>query len=236
MKRSRAPSALAASSQTVTTTKVTKKAKPQQNFRVPRWAGKTKTGFPKELRMKHRYVDTYTLASTAGAINSESYSCNGMFDPYLSAGGHQPFYFDQLAAIYNHYTVLNSKITYRVSMSAFGGSTVGPVNCVLYINDDTTVTPATMSAQMEQSSSNYGACTPDNQIVLKKSWSAKENFGPGAISDPNLQGTGAANPTEQQAFTFSIQSADIAATTGVWIQVTVEYDAVWQELKDIAAS
>lgn len=232
-------SATQASTQTVTTT-VTKKAKAAPKvprpFGTPSWAGKTKTGFPKELRIKHRYVDYKTFTSTAGVLGSQSYRCNGMFDPDYTSTGHQPLYFDQLAALYNHFTVTASKIT--VKFLAGTANSAVPLLVAMYVNDDTSVTPANLYNQAEQSTARFGMVPVQGNgtLVLTSKWSAKENFGPGVISDPNLQGTSAADPTEQQLWSIQYQSADLAATSTCYAQITIEYDAVWQELKDIGGS
>lgn len=234
MKRARA-----ASTQEMTTSQSSARskrvAKRSQTFGVPRWAGRTRTGFPKELRIRHRYVDTFTMTSTAGALSNQTYSCNGMFDPDFTASGHQPLYFDQLTAIYNHYTVLSSKITVRCTQQ---GGTSPSIHAVVYINDDTTTVGSTLYSRMEQNSAVYGTILPDGNstLTLSKKWKASENFGPSVIGDPNLQGTAAANPTEQQFWTLTIGSADGSSTGGFYATVTIEYEAVWQELKDIATS
>lgn len=229
-------SATQASTQTVTTT-VVKKAKPgkSQVFRVPAWAGKSKTGFPKELHMKHRYCEVIQIGAVGGAVQNYSFIANGMFDPNHSGTGHQPLYFDQLSAIYNHYVVLNSKITVKATVV---GTVTQPVALAVYVNDDTTVTPASPQIAAEQSSAKYGTVLPDGNgtLTLVNRYSAKQNFGPGAISDPNLQGTVSANPTEVMAFTISGQAIDLVSTWGTYCFVTIEYDVVWQELRDIGAS
>lgn len=233
MKRSRAPSVL--SSQTTTT--IVKKAKPQksvQNFRAPRWAGKQKAGFPRELRMKHVYVTIGTLLSTAGSQPTAIYSCNGMYDPDISGAGHQPMYFDQLTAIYNHYTVLSSKITIRARARASGVA----AGLGVYINDDATVTPTDFTGRAEHTDSVYktvGTSGSEETVIVKR-WSAAKNFGPNPLSDPNLQGTAAANPTEIQNFTMFLTPLDGATSCTIDYLVTIEYDACWQELKDIAPS
>jgi len=204
-------------------------------FSVPRWTGKPVGGFPKELRMTHRYCAVITMGSAAGAASTQQFSCNGMFDPDVTGAGHQPLYFDQLTAIYNHYTVLASKITLK--FVARTAATCG-THCVVFVNDDSALTATSVYGLSEQNSSAYGELTPagNNVLTLRKKWSAKENFGPGAISDPNLQGTAAANPTEVMNFYIQTQAMDLASTYSVDVFVTLEYDAVWQELKDIASS
>lgn len=208
----------------------------KQTFKVPRWAGLNKTGFPKELTIRHRYVSPLSLVSAAGALTTASFSCNGMYDPDVSGTGSQPLYFDQVASIYNHYTVTNSKITVEICprvgvMSSYGLAGV-------FVNDDATVTPASSDRLAEQSTASYTMLTGFNQdpIKLRRSWSAKQNFGGNPLADPNLQGTASANPTEQQMFTIWYQELGGGASSRVDAIVTLEYTAVWQELKDIGGS
>lgn len=52
--------------------------------------------FAKTTKMAFRYVDTITIDPDAGAnFVYKTYSCNGMWDPDTSLGGHQPYGFDQ---------------------------------------------------------------------------------------------------------------------------------------------
>lgn len=235
MKRSRSPRGPV--SQTVTT--VTKKIKPsstkKSTFSIPRWVGKTKVGFPKELRMKHRYVTTGTLSFTSGLLATYQFRCNGMFDPDVTGGGHQPMYFDQLTAIYDHFNVRTSKITLRATVPSTNST---PVGVGIYINDDSTVTPSVLQNCCEFGSSVYKVIgskdTPE--VVFTKKWSANEAFGPASLNDPELQGSASADPTEQQLFTIFGGSCDSTTTNRIDFVVTVEYDAIWTELKDIASS
>lgn len=234
MKRSRTAS-VGATQDTVMTTASKKRYSSKKSFSVPYWAGRPKTGFPKQLRIRHRYVDNITLVSTTGALASQSFRCNGMFDPDYTSTGHQPLYFDQLSAIYNHFTVLNSKITVKFYTVT---SAVVPMSVAMFINDDATVTPSGPAAQAEQSSARFGMVPggANQQLTLTSKWSATQAFGPGALSDPNLQGNSAGDPTEQQLWSIQARSADLASTQTLYAQVLIEYDAVWQELKDIAGS
>lgn len=235
MLKRKAPSAQ--TSQTITTT-VTKKAKgsskPKSSFGIPRWVGKTKVGFPKELRMKHRYCSTGTLSFTSGLLNTYQFRCNGMFDPDHTGTGHQPLYFDQLTAIYDHFIVRNSKITLRAACPT---TNAVPVSVGIFINDDTTVTPSTLQNCAEISSSVYKTLnTTCSEVVLSKKWSCVEAFGPASLNDPELQGSASADPTEQQLFTIFGGACDSTTTSRIDFIVTVEYDAIWTELKDIASS
>jgi len=238
MKRSRAPSALAAgqvASQT-TTTVVTKKAKaarnnPSRNLSFVR----TGQGFPKKITITHRYQDQHALNTGAlGVTNSYYYSCNSMFDPNTTGAGHQPFYFDQLAAIYDHYTVIGSKLTLRVAKT--DASTNVPVNVGILINDDTSGNTS-LTALTEHPSSVYKVISTGNPVVTMTSkWSAKQTFGGSVLGNDNLQGTSGASPTEQSYYQIFINSSEMGSQTSVLLDVFIEYIAVWDELKDISSS
>lgn len=56
-----------------------------------------------------RYITKMKYAGTVLTNDSGNYifSINSLFDPDLSGGGHQPYGFDQLAALYNRYRVIS---------------------------------------------------------------------------------------------------------------------------------
>lgn len=88
------------------------------------------SGFPQTKLVKMRYVDqNATLDPGAGLIQSTSYSCNSLYDPDISATGHQPMGFDQWSKIYRRYTVLSSKITVRWNPVNGGSTTTNVQPC-----------------------------------------------------------------------------------------------------------
>jgi hypothetical protein len=186
--------------------------------------------------MKHRYVETLGVTATGGVLVRAQYLTNGMFDPQVAVGGHQPMYFDQLAALYNHFTVVKSKITVSFSPSSLF-SAVPAWIFGAYIEDDTTTTPGTdVQALCEQSTCHYTHITseqPTKSVTVH--WDAVKAFGRNPESDPNLQGTGSSDPTEQQIYNLFFQPQAGVTSAGVCL-ITVEYDAIWQELKNLASS
>lgn len=67
-------------------------------------------GFGQRYRTKLRYCENVALTSATGALNSTIFRLNSLFDPQNAVGGHQPMYFDQLAAVFARYVVLGAKI------------------------------------------------------------------------------------------------------------------------------
>jgi len=218
-----------------TTTKLAKKTnrnKTGNDFQsVSRTFNLGPLGFPKMLKAVHRYRENIRLTtpvSTTYIIHS--FSCNGMYDPNISGVGHQPLYFDQLAAVYNHYTVIGSKITITMVTP---GPTDGGARCYLNVNDD-----STLSGYVKEYSSTEMTAVNANSTptTLSNSWSAVKSFGPNPLANDNLQGTTTTNPPEIQNYALYIEFGTSITGFNMDIQVTIDYIAVWDELKDITES
>jgi len=191
-------------------------------------------GFPNRLTMKHRYCENILLDGSVGALATYNFSCNGLFDPNVTGTGHQPMYFDNCTGVYNHYTVIGSII--RISASFGVGATYNPCAVGIMINDDTTVTPTSAIAIIEQSRTTNKAIVtaPGVPVTVTNKWSAKGSFGGSILGNDLLQGNASGNPTEQQFYTIFAQTIIPSSNAVVCVQVEIEYIAVWDELKDLA--
>lgn len=193
-------------------------------------------GFPRQLKITHRYAESFDLTSTSGTVAYYNFKANGMYDPNTTGTGHQPLYFDELSGIYNHYMVVGSKITYTFgAMSA----TNGGARMAAFINDDNTQTPTNINNVVEQSSGSrvvvlpYGASYQPGPVTLY--WSARKEFGATGLSKDSITGSPSADPVDQSQFTLALQ-ADGAGTVTVGFTVVIEYIAIWFETKDISSS
>lgn len=192
-------------------------------------------GLPRRLVITHKFVESGAVTSTLGVFNSLLYSCNGMFNPRPS-GSSQPFYFDQLAALYDHYTVIGS----RIKVTALPGTVDQDLGAlVVMLNDDTTASALTSVAdaagQTQATPIRYISGASSQPTILNLSWSAKKLFGGSILGNDNLQGTASANPSEATYFQIFYQTLK-NTTTSVYVAVEIEYIAVWDELKEIGAS
>lgn len=193
-------------------------------------------GFPKKMTMTHKYSQLVNMVSTVGGNTQYFFSCNGMFDPDATGTGHQPYYFDQMSALYNHYTVIGSKFSVRaVPFTATSESWT----MSLTTNDDTVTTNVVPLAQAEYSDGKVRlipANTNSMECTMRAKWSAKKVFGGSILANDNLQGNSGANPAEQTYYQMALRSTDSASTVSVYCMVQIEYIAVWDELKDVAQS
>lgn len=193
-------------------------------------------GFPKQMLMKHRYVENIVLQGVTGSSATYRFSANGLYDPNITGTGHQPLYFDQMATLYNHYCVIGSKITYQIQ----NNNSTYTLGVATFVNDDTSLTTSTIQALAEQSAGNVrlvsAAGRGPSKIFLTKKWSAKKMFPGSVLSNYDLSASITSNPAEQSYFDIMIQDPTSSVTVDANILVTIEYIAIWTELRDVAQS
>lgn len=209
---------------------------------VPRGVRNTTTGFPRQLNIVHKYVEGPISFDLVGSTPSVyQWSVNGMFKPNVLSAGHQPFYFDQMAGLYNQYCVVSSSIKIEIATdSVYVAGTSSPtVMAVAYIEDQAIpVTPTSIQTAAEQASATTVgfARFGDAGIVLNKSWSAKQAFGvTNPLANDELKAVPSFNPYEQQYYTLFLESPP-ALTGRCNVCVTIKYTAVWLELLNINKS
>lgn len=188
----------------------------------------------KQLFNRLKYAETVNITLGVTGLGSYLYSCNGMYDPNITGTGHQPMYFDQYSAMYDHYTVLSSKMKATV---------VAHIDAALIYSlgqdDDTTINAATSSTIWErpgfQTKVVNTAVEPSNNI-LWSSWDAKKVFGGDPQSTDSLQGSASANPTEQTYYVIYLDGASTMASSQVTVLVEIWYDVVWDEFVSMVQS
>ncbi len=196
--------------------------------------GMTLIGFPRIMKMKHRYSEVISSSATSGAINNQNFACNGMFDPNIGGAGHQPLAFNQMEVLYDHYTVIGSVIKIKVIAQA---ATDEPIIMGLYKDDDSSIlTNINSLLEQGQGATRFLGPATDRVTTLTSKWSAKKTFGGSIMGQENLKGTGASNPVDLTHYMFWFRSANAAATVQITLQVTIDYIAVWTEKKSLAFS
>jgi len=188
---------------------------------------------PKQYFATLKYTTVITINTTVG-FGSSNIRCNGMFDPEQTGAGHQPLYFDQIMAMYDHFTVLKSKIK---AVLAPPSTITNGVLFSMYIDDDTSTTSdAVLAAERIEAVSKFGIPANGNcDFTLWLDWDAVKTFGPNPQANDNLQGTASADPTEQQIFSMKVYDPGLGSTTNQCF-VTVEYYAVFDEFVTVANS
>jgi len=214
---------------------VYKRSAKKSFYAIPRPLVQYKSGFPKQLAITHKYTASHQMSWTTPNANVQyiPYGVNCLYDPYLLVGGSQPLYFQQMAAIYNHYTVMKSRIRCTIVPNrneAFVGG--------IYIDDDVSPAVTALDVVTQQPSAVSKASQRDAEVLtVYKSWDCKSVFGPNPLDNDKLQGNVGANPDEYQAFiVFARPVVTISDSVVFDVRVTVEYDTVWNELKVMTGS
>lgn len=191
-------------------------------------------GFPKILKMTHRYFQTVRIVSSTGVPAFQRFRANGMYDPDQTGVGHQPLYYDQISALYNHWKVIGAKISVTFIPTA---STTVPQHVGIIADDDTT-SSLDINTLNEQTDTHKGAIAFNNNqpCTIEHNFSAKKVYGPSVMGNTRLEGDATADPTE--LFYFTIYNAPIDGSTSVGVDalVTIDYISVWTEQKDVGGS
>lgn len=207
------------------------------------------TGLPQKVLVKHRYVESFAVITEAiGTSARVAYVADGMTNPRLTVGGlgtvfsfnptaaHQPLYFDQYNNLYDHYTILGSKITFKIRNRS--GALSNAFSFCAHRDDNTTAIATTAQRAAEQTQGRSIVAMSGNQnesknITLK--YSAKKTFGGSILANEALQGNDAGNPNEGQYFVVTFTPIP-EATLNIYVDVEIEYVAIWRELREVAQS
>lgn len=195
------------------------------------------SGLPDRLVTKLRYDNVGLLTSTTGTVGKQVWRMNSIFDPDLTGGGHQPHYYDQFAVLYDHYTVIKSKIIHV--MTPKENNTISMV--VGTLDDDDGTTEATFATLMESPHARsrvLGLPAGGTDIITMKSkFDCKKDLGidPWSGTDGVRTPVGS-NPTEVWTNVAWNLSSDGATTGSVYLKSEIIFTVLFSELKTVATS
>lgn len=190
--------------------------------------------FAARTTRKVRYSTNFSLACTSGAVATQVFSANGLFDPDITGTGHQPMGFDQMMLSYNHYTVTGARLvctfknalTSSPTIAVFVSPSPTPITVI-----DTILEFGMLQTDTLDPKASYGG-----NKVLRAACSIKKVQGVKDVVDvTDLQGTAAANPAEQSYFHVQMWDAS-AVTGGANCDIVIEYTAVFTEPRVLSPS
>jgi len=228
--------------------------------RVPR----NKLAFPQRLSTTLRYVDRQGFDLSAGtAVAPIGWKANGMFDPYINVGGHQPRGFDQFMEQYKMFTVIGSKIAVQWVYLGYDGpsldatstgyllKTMGAsssdsdhaaqaaVVCGIHKGTEA-LNPGTAEAQMEKDKQTWTIITPQTgQAITSTSLKVSDFFGKFPVGAADYSGDDSNDPTNEVRYSVwcgKTHRNNTDCVTRVVAYVTIEYDVVFTEPKQLVAS
>lgn len=191
-------------------------------------------GFPAAMQIKLKYCTTHAaLTSSSADFDWNQYSLNSIYDPDVDIGGHQPFYRDQLAAIYGRYKVNGCKVkvigTCTSTEAIMGYGT---------FNYGYTVPVAVQNA-IEHGTFRVQAVSSQKPIYFQKYYNLSKLAGAGkaAYNDSDYGAAIGSDPTKTIRFVVGSASSDGGGTSGsasVYVELT--YYVRFYELLTVASS
>lgn len=186
-------------------------------------------GFPNKLRTKLRYVESIAANPTATTVAGGSYKLNGLLDPTVAVGGHQPLGFDNYMAVYGRFEVIKANIKWSLINATDNHMLIGFV-----IADSTQTFPSSPNVLMEMGKNCvYRLCHGSGsslQIMpyVQRSYDIAKELGI-ALGDDTLRGNASNDPGSglyANCFVGTIDGSDITAQQ---LLVEIEYDVVFDQ-------
>lgn len=195
------------------------------------------SGFPDSIRTTLKYHQDIGITSASGVVNGNTFRANSCFDPDETGTGHQPMYFDQLAAVYGRYQVVSSYI--RVTFTPIT-ETAGTSNWLFgIVGQNSNGLSSNPNTLCEGGHSKYkvvnGRLGGPNQCTLTLKYTPEACLGL-TYKDTDVGALVTANP--DQSYKFIPWGADMNATgtTNAVASVDVIYDVVFSLRLNTAGS
>lgn len=196
-----------------------------------------RAGFPKSTRVILTYSGNGNLQAGIGALAGQTFSCNSLYDPDRSIGGHQPSNFDMWAGIYQHYCVLKSTIVVTFLNPVIAQTTPNVVGINL---TGTTTLPSTSLYTTNVENGAIYKPFPSYQsekVVLTHHFDAAQFFD---VPNPRMKDEICAvyngDPVDEAFFILWWGSMSGAATTDVYWDAKITYTAIFYEIRNVAQS
>lgn len=181
-----------------------------------------------------RYVENQISINptTAGAADTYVFSANGLFDPNITGIGHQPIGFDQLMLMYDHYTVIGSKI----KCTFVNTDNITPAQVGISLRDVPTP-EIDIRRSIENSLCKYrtvgsSGSGDSNKTVITYKFSTKKFFKKSQIiAESDYKGSISSNPTEQAYFHCWGAPIINVDPTAIQLFVEIEYIVLLTEPK-----
>lgn len=186
-------------------------------------------GGPTKEVVKLRYVGATSLDISLTPGNSHLFQANSMYDPDHTGVGHQPRQFDQRMTMFDHYTVLGSKIT----VQAVNNQTTPQGVIVACTLQDDNVALVSLDDLMEYPKKRHRITTAQQpRCTFTQNYSCKKFFHTKPLTDVNQRGSIVSNPLEGAYFGIYAHTMDNVTGTGsVDFIVTMDFIVAFTERK-----
>lgn len=197
-------------------------------------------GNPRCKLARLRYCTVIVVDAPVGSTTNYNFLANDLYDPDATGAGHQPLGFDQLMAYYDHFTVLGSMISVRVTPSAGSALTPGLMGIALSDNGAAVSSASSVSHLLEgrQTGRNVrwiGDRDRMSSDTITKKFSHKHFFcKPSHGSE--FKGSASGSPSEKAYYEVFVASINGNDPSAMALTVTIDYIALFSEPKELSQS
>ncbi len=173
------------------------------------------------------------ISTDISSNNHFYYRANGMYDPDVAVGGHQPYGFDQMMTYYKHFHVIGA----RARMTVFPGDNNGieyPMYLYGWIHDQATpmTAPGGFPEMVEYPHVKWklkGPTANGPPLILSLNFGAKKLFERSDVLDVDFRGSAAADPSHQAYFCFGVASAVSQNPPVFNVSIEIDYIGVFTD-------
>jgi len=179
------------------------------------------SGFPDRIRIKQKYME---LVHFSTSPTDTTFRANGLFDPRLATGGHQPTYFDELAQIYARFKVLSASCT----VECINRGAVDAIGLCIFPSSDPI--PLGYSLALEQQFKVPNTIVPVAQGGVKRlsCYETTAKMIGTKVAEDQSWGNTTSDPVSQWYFHICVENlSSIPASTVGEFRIVIEYYAEW---------
>jgi len=202
---------------------------PKSIVRVPKVFG-----FPDRYECSLKYVEEVTFSGT-GTTTNQVMRLNSLFDPNFTGVGHQPKYFDQLAAVYGTYIVLSTDFNVKLS-----NANSNSVRYAIAVSDvSQSVTGVQDLSESKRAVSGFLGLNSGYRSVAQHSGSINMATLHGdkyVDAQDNLQSGVAASPQDPAYLTIAVADANLTAAVSVFCEITMDFHCAFKDFTEAGAS
>jgi len=182
---------------------------------------------PSTKKIKLRYSTNLAFGSLSGIINKNQFNVGSIHDPDYTGAGHQPFGYDQLAALYKQYVVLGAKVTAKFRQASANNI---PHHVGAWLDRDLSISESSLSAISEKSKNrrNFSILATNSNATtsvvcyysLKGFYSETD-----AMNDHRYIGEFGSSPSNWPVINVAVQPVDQSSTSSVslWAEIEIEF-------------
>lgn len=197
----------------------------------------TKFGMPDVFETTLVYCDSIILTPGVTNFQEKVYNMNSLYDPDTAIGGGQPYWFDQLTAMYNRYSVTGSKLIATFTYDRSSSSTAaGPWICGVSGDANTTLSSSNASVLCASQNTDYQVFGPNSDKVDALGWYSPRKCLNLDADDEAIGSAISGSPAKNWYNHVWATAQGTSTTTTVNVLVRMEFRVRFTQLLDNAGS